>query len=44
MIQNGQSETWLTQQMGHYEFMTTIKHYISKIKSSIDLLDNLKIS
>lgn len=32
MLQTGQNETWLTQQIGHDEIATTRRHYIGNIK------------
>lgn len=42
MSQSGQSEAWIKQHMGHYEFSTTLKHYIGRLKPNVEVINNLK--
>ena len=43
MLQSGQNETWLTQQIGHDEIATTRRHYIGDIKPDEDKFTELVI-
>jgi integrase len=43
MLQFHQSEAWLTQQLGHYDFRTTKEHYLSKLSPNIGAINTIKI-
>jgi|GEM_PF-2058123 len=43
MLQHSQSEVWITQQLGHYDFSTTKEHYLAQIRPNIEAIENLKL-